>query len=99
MGIVTEIDRDEAYRPLYILKLTFQSLLVLLAVSSVAIFLFTIRVARLKQEAQRAAIELKQLGQYELGEKLGAGGMGVVYKGHHAMMRRRPRLSCSILKR
>lgn len=88
MGIVTEIDRDEAYRPLYILKLTFQSLLVLLAVSSVAIFLFTIRVARLKQEAQRAAIELKQLGQYELGEKLGAGGMGVVYKGHHAMMRR-----------
>lgn len=88
MGIVTEMDRDEAYRPLTILQWTFRSLLVLLATSSVAIFLFTLRVARLQREAQMAAIELKQLGQYELEQKLGSGGMGVVFKGHHAMLRR-----------
>ena len=88
MGVVTEVDREEAYRPLTILQWTFRSLLVLLATSSVAIFLFTVRVARLQREAQKAAIELKQLGQYELEEKLGSGGMGVVFKGHHAMLRR-----------
>lgn len=88
IGVITEIDRSEAYRPLTILQWTFRSLLVLLATSSVAIFLFTVRVARLQREAQMAAIELKQLGQYELEEKLGSGGMGVVFKGHHAMLRR-----------
>src|SRR5690606_24247790 len=78
----------EAFRPLYILKRTFWGLLGLLMLSSVAIFLFTIRVARLQREAREAAIEAKQLGQYKLEEKLGAGAMGVVYKGHHALLRR-----------
>ena len=58
MGVVTELDRTEAYRPLTILQWTFRSLLVLLATSSVAIFLFTVRVARLQREAQKTAIEL-----------------------------------------
>lgn len=87
-GLATEVDMSEAYGPLYILKRTFWGLLGLLMLSSVAIFLFTIRVARLQREARTAAIEAKQLGQYQLEEKLGAGAMGVVYKGRHAMLRR-----------
>ena len=88
LGITTEVDLVEAYRPLTILQWTFRTLLGLLAASSLAIFLFTVRVARLQREAQKAAIEIKQMGQYTLEKKLGAGGMGVVYKGHHAMLRR-----------
>lgn len=87
-GMATEVDMSEAFRPLYILKRTFWTLLGLLMLSSVAIFLFTIRVARLQREARSAAIEAKQLGQYQLEEKLGAGAMGTVYKGRHAMLRR-----------
>ncbi|QDT75856.1 serine/threonine protein kinase [Lacipirellula limnantheis] len=87
-GVATEVDMSEAYGPLYILKRTFWTLLGLLMLSSVAIFLFTIRVAKLQREARAAAIEAKQLGQYQLEQKLGAGAMGVVYKGRHAMLRR-----------
>ena len=77
-----------AFRPLAILQWTFWGLYALLGCSSVAIFIFTIVVARLRREAQKAEIEAQQLGQYTLERKLGAGGMGVVYKGHHSMLRR-----------
>lgn len=88
MGIATEIDREEAYRPLTILQWTFYTIYVLLAMAAVAIFVFTLIVGKLQQEVRKAAIEAKQLGQYRLEEEIGSGAMGVVYRGHHAMLRR-----------
>ncbi len=88
IGLITEIDAAEAFRPLTILKRSFYSLYGMLVASAVAIFVFTLVVSRLQREAQKAAIEAKQLGQYRLETRLGAGAMGIVYKGHHAMLRR-----------
>jgi hypothetical protein len=88
IGVATEIDHAEAYLPLTILQRTFQFMFGLLVLSSLAIFIFTIVVSRLQREARKAAVAAKQVGQYELLEKLGQGAMGVVYKGRHAMLRR-----------
>ena len=88
IGVTTEIDHAEAYRPLTILQWTFWGLFGLLVASSIAIFIFTLVVARLQREAQLAAMNARQVGQYELLDKLGQGAMGVVYKGQHAMLRR-----------
>ncbi len=87
-GVTTELDFDEAFLPLTILKRAFWGLLVLLALSSIAIFVFTLMTARLRQQARESAVEARQLGQYKLEEKLGEGAMGVVYRGRHAMLRR-----------
>jgi eukaryotic-like serine/threonine-protein kinase len=88
MGIITEINTTEAFHALTILKRTFYVLYALLGIGALAIFIFTIIVARLQRQARKAAVEAKQLGQYRLLEKIGAGAMGVVYKGQHAMLRR-----------
>jgi serine/threonine protein kinase len=87
-GVATEVDLAEAYRPLYLLRKACWVLFGLVAAGAAAIFIFTVVVARLQRAMRQAVLEAKQLGQYTLEEKMGAGGMGVVYRGRHALLRR-----------
>jgi len=85
-GVATQIDASEAYRPLRVLQMVFVVLVLFLLLCATAMFVISnITWSRRLSEAE---LKLKQLGQYTLEEKIGAGGMGVVYRARHALMRR-----------
>lgn len=88
IGVATEIERSEAYQPVWMLKIAFAILIGLLAVATAAFLGVTYLADRLDRGMQRAALAAKQLGQYSLEEKIGQGAMGSVYRGHHAMLQR-----------
>jgi serine/threonine protein kinase len=87
-GIATQIDATEAYQPLRVLKLLFVLLFVLLVLCATGMFLFSYRNVVWRRRLSAAELKVKQLGQYTLEEKIGEGGMGVVYRARHALMRR-----------
>jgi hypothetical protein len=84
IGVVTEMDKAEAYRVLRPLGLAFAGLLMLLLLALLGLVAGSYVLARL----HRRADQLEQLGQYRLLERIGEGGMAVVYRAEHAMLRR-----------
>jgi hypothetical protein len=87
-GVVTQIDAAEAYRPLRVLQSLFIALFVLLVICAIVMLLVSCANVTWRRRFNEAESKLKQLGQYTLEEKIGEGGMGVVYRARHALMRR-----------
>ena len=79
-GITTEIDYDEAYKPMRLLKVTFGGILLLIVTSVGVVMYSSMSVARLRRQAR----ELQQVGAYKIVE----GGMGEVYLARHALLKR-----------
>jgi len=88
IGVVTQIDATEAFQSLRVLQSIFVALILLLVLCAVVLFVFSYANLAWRRRLGEAELKLKQLGQYTLGEKIGEGGMGVVYRAHHALMRR-----------
>jgi serine/threonine protein kinase len=87
-GVATQIDASEAFRPLHVLEWLFVILSLLLILSAVSMFVYSQANAIFRRRLSEVELKLRQLGQYTLGEKIGEGGMGVVYHARHALMRR-----------
>jgi eukaryotic-like serine/threonine-protein kinase len=87
-GVVTEIDKREAFGPIYALRSGFWTLFGLLAAAGVGLFVLTLVAGRLDKKMREAVVAAGQLGQYALEDKIGEGGMGAVYRARHALLRR-----------
>jgi hypothetical protein len=88
MGVATEVAVEEAFHALYVLRRVFLVLFLLLVLSGIAVFIFTILVERLQASVRRSALAARRLGQYVLVAEIGRGANGMVYRASHTLLRR-----------
>jgi tRNA A-37 threonylcarbamoyl transferase component Bud32 len=88
MGVATEVAASEAFETLYLLRHAFLVLMVLLALSGLAIFGFTVLIEGLEATLRKNALTARRLGQYVLVQEIGRGANGMVYQARHALLRR-----------
>jgi serine/threonine protein kinase len=87
-GVGTKIDAREAFQSLGVVRRVFAILFLLLVLASLIILVFSYRQVIWRRRLTEAELKARQLGQYKLIEKIGEGGMGIVYKAHHSLLRR-----------
>jgi len=87
-GVSAKLDAQEAFRSLRVVRGIFLLLFCLLLLTALVILGFTYSHVLWRRRLTEAELKARQLGQYRLLEKIGAGGMGTVFKARHALLRR-----------
>lgn len=88
-GVASELDVDEAFAPLQILRNSFVALLAAVLIAA-AVLLALAWITRPRDVDSERVEELKRrLGQYDLRQRIGRGGMGTVYLGAHGLLDRK----------
>jgi tRNA A-37 threonylcarbamoyl transferase component Bud32 len=88
MGVATEVAATEAFRTHYLLRQAFIVLFLLLVLSGLGIFAFTLWVESLQASIRNDTVASRRLGQYVLLQEIGRGANGMVYRARHALLRR-----------
>jgi tRNA A-37 threonylcarbamoyl transferase component Bud32 len=83
-GVATEVEADEQYAPLRYPLIAEWIRFGLLALFMVSLLAAASWIAVLGRDVEQA----RRLGQYTLEEKIAEGGMGVVYRARHALLKR-----------
>jgi len=86
-GIAVEVSEREAFAPLARLNMVFA---VLGALVGIAVFGFVVTLLRMQRMAREveAATAAMKVGNYELFEEIGAGGIARVYRAQHRLLKR-----------
>lgn len=88
LGMAVEADMSEALFPVRMLRYLMTGLIASVIASGFGIAALVARSKRLLNQYNDDESEVRRLGQYELIELLGVGGMGSVYRGRHEFLRR-----------
>ena len=87
-GVATEIDHAEVYGPMSILRNSFLLLAGAIALASLGLFTLASALRWFADHGGPTTNPERRLGQYNLGDVIGEGGMGCVYQGRHELLRR-----------
>ncbi|WDE98403.1 serine/threonine protein kinase [Lentisphaera profundi] len=88
-AITSEIDKEEAFRSLFIIRIIFGIIFGLASLLAIGLIAYALYSIKLKKKVRSAALDAaSELGQFKIIEKIGEGAMGVVYKAKHQLMQR-----------
>lgn len=84
IGVTTEVDFQEAFKPLIPVTWLFWIAAIGLSGVVIGLVMSVLKIEKLEHNIE----DMQQLGSYVLEQKIGEGGMGVVYKAKHSLLAR-----------